>query len=161
LESYLNSAPVLPIKDTLLNSNKTLLLSFHASFSSNQQEGYNEISSEPSFLQAMQTQLPQSFFVVEVLQPSNNLRDTPLHPLLQLYILPLLETPDLNAVLQRGTHKVRIEGDNHLSASLFYIKAAQDTIGHPGCKSTLLTHVQLFIHENPQILLCRAAVSTL
>jgi len=37
--------------------------------------------------------------------------------------------------------------------------AAQDTVCLPGCKSTLLAHIQLFVYQNTQILLHRAAFS--
>ncbi|KAK4816603.1 hypothetical protein QYF61_018651 [Mycteria americana] len=38
---------------------------------------------------------------------------------------------------------------------------AQDMIGFLGCKCTLLAHVQLFIHQYPQVLLHRAALNPL
>ena len=37
--------------------------------------------------------------------------------------------------------------------------AAQDTVGLLGCKCTLSSHVQLFIHHHSQVLLARAALS--
>jgi len=37
--------------------------------------------------------------------------------------------------------------------------AAQDTVGFLGCECTLSAHVQLFIHQYPQVLLRRAAVN--
>ena len=57
-------------------------------------------------------------------------------------------------------HKGRIEGDNHLpcSASHSSFDAAQDTVGLPGCKSTLLAHAQLFVHQDSQVLLHRVAL---
>ena len=36
--------------------------------------------------------------------------------------------------------------------------AAQYTVSLLGCKSTLLAHVQLFVHQDPQVLLYRAAL---
>lgn len=30
-------------------------------------------------------------------------------------------------------------------------------VGYPGCKGSLLTHVQLPIHQHPQVFFCRAA----
>lgn len=39
------------------------------------------------------------------------------------------------------------------------VDAAQDTVGLLGCKSTLLVHVQLFVHRVPRVLLHRVAVS--
>jgi len=33
-----------------------------------------------------------------------------------------------------------------------------DAVDPPGCKHTLQTDVQLFVHQNPQVLLCRSAL---
>ncbi|KAK4816649.1 hypothetical protein QYF61_019626 [Mycteria americana] len=38
-------------------------------------------------------------------------------------------------------------------------KRAQDMVGFLGCERTLPAHVQLFIHQYPQVLLCRAALN--
>ena len=50
-------------------------------------------------------------------------------------------------------HEGRVEKDNHPSSD-----GAQDTIGLPSCKSTLLAHVKFFIHQGPQLLLHRATL---
>ena len=55
------------------------------------------MSSPRSLLQAEQAQLLQPVFVGEELQP--------LDPPQKLDISPMLEAPDLNAVLQMGPHK--------------------------------------------------------
>ena len=49
------------------------------------------------------------------------------------------------------SHRSRVEGPNHLPrpAGHTAFDAAQDTVGFPGCKHTLLTHVQFFIHNVP------------
>ncbi|KAK4810396.1 hypothetical protein QYF61_023707 [Mycteria americana] len=39
-----------------------------------------------------------------------------------------------------------------------YRPGEQDTVGFLGCKSTLPSHVQFFIHQHPQVLLRRAAL---
>jgi len=49
-------------------------------------EGHNGVSPEPSLLQDKQAQLPQSFFIREVLQPCDHLCDPPLDLLQQLHI---------------------------------------------------------------------------
>jgi len=36
--------------------------------------------------------------------------------------------------------------------------AAQDTVGLPGCECALLTHIQLFIHQDSQVLLHRTSL---
>jgi len=71
------------------------------------------MSLQPLLLQAEQAQFPQPTFVKEVLQPSDHLCGLPLDPLLQLYIFPVWEAPDLDTVLQLGPHKGRVEGSNH------------------------------------------------
>ena len=43
-------------------------------------KGHNEVSPEPSLLQAKQAQFPQPFFIREVLQPSDHLHGPPLDP---------------------------------------------------------------------------------
>ena len=57
-----------------------------------------------------------------------------------------------------GPHKGRAERDNHLPVLTGHPSAdvTQDTICFLSCKSTLLAHVKLFIHQDPQVLLCRA-----
>ena len=39
-----------------------------------------------------------------------------------------------------------------------YFNTAQNTVGFPGCKCTLLVLVQLLIYQDPQVLLHRAAL---
>lgn len=82
-------------------------------------------------------------------------------PLQQLLIFLLLGAPALDAVLQMGPHEGRAEGDNYLPlpAGHPFTDVAQDTIGLLSCKHTLLAHVKLFDHWNPQALLHRAALN--
>lgn len=46
----------------------------------------------------------------------------------------------------------------HLAGHPF-IDAARETVGFVDCKHTLLACVKLFIHQNPQVLLCSAVVN--
>ena len=82
-----------------------------------------------------------------VLQSSSHLCCPPLYLLQQLCILLVLEGLDLPTALQMGPHKGRV---NHvpLPAGHLSFDAAQDTVGLPGFKCTLLAHVQLFTHQN-------------
>ncbi|KAK4830027.1 LOW QUALITY PROTEIN: hypothetical protein QYF61_008365 [Mycteria americana] len=105
------------------------------------QKGRNEVSLEPSLLQAEQAQLSQPFLTGEMFQPSDHFCDPPLDLLQQVHVFPVLRAPELDAVLQMGSHQT------------------QDTVGFLGCKCTLLAHVQLFIHQYPQVLLRRAALN--
>ena len=95
-----------------------------------------------------------------MLQPSDYLSGSPLDSFQELCIFLVLGVPGLDAVLQMGPPKGREEGDNHLPlpAGHSSFDAAQDTVHLPGCKSTLLAHVQLFVHQDPQILLHRTAL---
>ncbi|KAK4825361.1 hypothetical protein QYF61_026880 [Mycteria americana] len=124
-------------------------------------EGFNKVSPQPSLLQAEQPQLSQPVLVGEVLQPSDHFHGPPLDPLQQLHVLLVLRAPELDAVLQVGSHQSRVEGQNHLPrpAGHAAFDAAQDRVGLLGCEHTLLGHVQLFIYQYSQILLCRAALN--
>ncbi|KAK4830182.1 hypothetical protein QYF61_008973 [Mycteria americana] len=97
-------------------------------------KGCSKVSLEPSLLQAEQAQLSQPFLIREVLQPSDHFCGPALDPLQQVCVFPVLRTPELDAALQ-------------------------DTVGFLGCECTLLAHVQLFIHQYPQVLLHRAALN--
>ncbi|KAK4826362.1 hypothetical protein QYF61_007956, partial [Mycteria americana] len=97
----------------------------------------------------------------EVLQPSDHFHSLPLDPLQHVYVFPVLRAPELDAVLQVGSHQSRVEGQNHLPrpAGHASFPAAQDTVGFLGCKRTLLAHVQLVTHQYPQVLLHRASLN--
>src|SRR5699024_8009122 len=56
-------------------------------------KSHNEVSLEPSLLQAKQAQLPQPFLTGEVLQPSDHRSGPPLDPLQELHVLPVLGAP--------------------------------------------------------------------
>ena len=59
------------------------------------------------------------------------------------------------------SHQSGAEGQNPLPQpaghTSFY--AAQDTVGLLGCECTLSAHVQLFIHQYPQVRLPRASLN--
>jgi len=60
-------------------------------------------------------------------------------------------------MLQMGHHTNRVERET--ITSFPSIDAAQDAASFPGCKCTLLAHGQLFVHQNPHVLLQRAALN--
>ncbi|KAK4827132.1 hypothetical protein QYF61_014526 [Mycteria americana] len=68
-----------------------------------------------------------------------------------VHVFAVLRAPEVDAVLQVGSHQSRAEGQNHLPrpAGHASFDAAQDTVGLPGCEYTLPAHVQLFIHQYP------------
>ena len=73
-------------------------------------KGCNEVTLQPSFLQAEQAQLPQPVFVGEVLQPSDHLCGPPLDPLQQLLICSLpFEAFSLMDSEQMGTSAMQSE----------------------------------------------------
>lgn len=61
-------------------------------------------------------------------------------------------------VLQMGPHKCRAVQNNHPAGHPSF-EAAQVTTGHLGCKRTLLSHVQLLIQQDSQVLLWRTVLS--
>jgi len=81
-------------------------------------ESCNDVSPQPSLLQAEQAQILQLFFTGEVLHPSDVPHGPPLVPLQQLYVFLVLEAPYMDTVLQMGPHEGREEGDNHLPPPL-------------------------------------------
>ncbi|KAK4810053.1 hypothetical protein QYF61_005116 [Mycteria americana] len=96
-------------------------------------KGCNKDSPESSLLQAEQHQLFQPFLIGEVFHPSSHFCGPPLDPLQQVHVFLVLRTPELDAELQ-------------------------DMVGFLGCKRTLPAHVQLFIHQYPQVPLHRVAL---
>ena len=68
-------------------------------------EGCYKVSPEPSLLQAEQPQLSQPVFLGEVFQPPDHLCGPPLDPLKQVHGLLMLGAPELNTVLQVGSHE--------------------------------------------------------
>jgi len=86
-----------------------------------------------------------------VLQPSDHLSGPHLGAHQELRILPVLGATALDAVLQMGSHRSRVERDNPLPLPADHpsVDAAQNTVGFLGCKSTLLAHAQLFIIRIP------------
>ena len=69
------------------------------------------------------------------------------------------EAPELDTVLQVGSHQSGVEGQNLLARPAGHVSldASQDMAGLLGCERSLPDHVQLFIHQYPQVLLSRSA----
>ncbi|PKU35584.1 nipped-bhypothetical protein [Limosa lapponica baueri] len=85
----------------------------------------------------------------------------PLEMLQQDHVLLMLGPLELDTVLQVGSHQCGVEGQNHLPLPAGHASsdAAQDAVRSLGCKWTLPAHVQLFIHQYPEVLLIRAALN--
>jgi len=89
------------------------------------------------------------------LWPSSGPSPTPPH-------LSCVGAPDLDAILQVRPHKGRAEGQSPSCPCCYLCSdGAQDTIGLPGCKHTLLVCVQFFSSQDPRVLLSRAALKEL
>ena len=79
----------------------------------------------------------------------------------QVHVSPVLRTPHLHTVLQVRSHQHRLEGEDHLPSPVGHVSfdAAQDVVGLLVCKSTLLAHVLLAVHQYLQVLFCKAALN--
>lgn len=117
-------------------------------------KSHNEVCPQPYLLQNEQANLPQTFFITEVLQPFDHRHGPPLDLFQQLHIFLALGTPALDTVLQMGPPEGKIEGDNPLPLPDGHPSsdAAQSTVSRTGCKYTLLAHVQLFVPPEPKSL---------
>ena len=73
-------------------------------------EGCDKVPPELFLFQAEEPQLSQPVLGGEVLQPSDQLCGPPLDPLQQLHVLPVLGPPEVDSVLQLGSHKSRVKG---------------------------------------------------
>jgi len=73
----------------------------------------------------------------------------------------VLRAAELDAGLQMESHQNGAEGQNHLPSPAGHtcLDAAQGMVGLLGCKCTWVAHVQVFIHQYPQVLLGMAATN--
>ena len=115
-------------------------------------EGLSEVFLEISLFKVKKAQLPRPFSIGEKLQPFDHLCGLLLDLLQQFFLV--LGAQGLDVILQMEPHKGRVEGHNPLPfrAGHLSFAAAQESVGLPGCKCTLLAHVQ-----NMQVFLYRAA----
>ncbi|NXI45017.1 TENS3 protein, partial [Galbula dea] len=113
-----------------------------------------------SLLQTEQPQLSQSVLVAEVLQSSDHSCGPSLASLQHPHIPLGIGAPELDVIFQVGSQESRVEGENHLPppAGHASLAAAPDTVGLLGCKHTLAAHVELLIHQHPQVSFRRAAL---
>ena len=115
-------------------------------------EGHNEVSLEPSVLQAKQVQFPQPFFIRELLQPSDHLSGSPLDSFQELCIFLVFGDSRCSAP-NGASQELSRAGQSPPSPCWPPIfNAAQDIVGFPGYKRTLLACVQPLIHPDPQVL---------
>jgi len=93
-----------------------------------------------------------------MLQALYHLCDPPLDSLQEIPDFFVPGSSELDTVLQVMPDQGRVDGENHLpwSAGHAPFNALQDPIGPLVHQGTLLAHHQPVIHQDPQILLCRA-----
>ena len=78
----------------------------------------------------------------------------------KLNIFPVLGPPGLDATLQMGPQEAEQRGTiTSPSAGHPSSDGTQDTAGFLGCTRTLPAHILFFIHQNPQVFLCSAALN--
>ncbi|KAK4815176.1 hypothetical protein QYF61_021036 [Mycteria americana] len=103
----------------------------------------DEVSPQPPFLQAKQSQLPQPLLIRLLLQTLPQLRCPSLDTLQPLNVPLVVGGPKLNTAFEVRPHQCR------------------DAIGLLGHLGTLLAHIQPAVNQHPQVLLCLAAFQPL
>ncbi|KAK4824504.1 hypothetical protein QYF61_015902 [Mycteria americana] len=123
----------------------------------------DEVSPQPPFLQAKQSQLPQPLLIRLLLQTLHQLRCPSLHTLQYLNIPLVVGGPKLNTVFEVRPHQCRVQGHNHFPSPAGHaiFDTSQDAIGFLGRLGTLLAHIQAAVNKHPQVLLCQAAFQPL
>lgn len=107
----------------------------------------------------MNTLLSKPFFIGEIFQ-AFDLHDPSLGPLLTYQFFSVLEAPELDEVLKVQSNKSRLE--IHILGSTGHSSfEVQDTADFVGSEHALMSHIQLLMHQDPQVLLSRAAFNPL
>ncbi|KAK4816196.1 hypothetical protein QYF61_012661 [Mycteria americana] len=123
----------------------------------------DEVSPQPPFLQAKQSQFPQPLLIRLLLQTLHQLRCPSLYTLQYLNIPLVVGGPKLNTVFEVRPHQCRVQGHNHFPSPAGHaiFDTGQDAIGLLGRLGTLLAHIQAAVNQHPQVLLCQAAFQPL
>ncbi|KAK4832379.1 hypothetical protein QYF61_022234, partial [Mycteria americana] len=123
----------------------------------------DEVSPQPPFLQAKQSQLPQPLLIRLLLQTLHQLRCPSLYALQYLNIPLVVGGPKLNTGFEVRPHQCRVQGHNHFPSPAGHaiFDTGQDAIGLLGRLGTLLAHIQAAVNQHPQVLLCQAAFQPL
>ncbi|PKU27690.1 ryanodine receptor hypothetical protein [Limosa lapponica baueri] len=80
-----------------------------------------KVSSQPPFLQAEQSQLPQPFLTGLVLQTPRQLHCSSLDMLQHLNVFLAVRGPKLDTIFEVGSHQCRVQGDNHCPSPAGYV----------------------------------------
>ncbi|KAK4826991.1 hypothetical protein QYF61_013091 [Mycteria americana] len=123
----------------------------------------DEVSPQPPFLQAKQSQLPQPLLIRLLLQTLHQLRCPSLDTLQHLNVSLVVGGPKLNTVFEVRPHQCRVQGHNHFPSPAGHaiFDTGQDAIGLLGHLGTLLAHIQAAVNQHPQVLLCQAGFQPL
>ncbi|KAK4817231.1 hypothetical protein QYF61_004142 [Mycteria americana] len=126
-------------------------------------EESDEVSPQPPFLQAKQSQLPQPLLIRLLLQALHQLRCPSLYALQYLNIPLVVGGPKLNTAFEVRPHQCRVQGHNHCPSPGGHAipDTSQDAVGFLGHLGTLLAHIQPAVNQHAQVLLCRAAFQPL
>ncbi|KAK4812678.1 LOW QUALITY PROTEIN: hypothetical protein QYF61_012188 [Mycteria americana] len=126
-------------------------------------EESDEVSPQPPFLQAKQSQLPQPLLIRLLLQTLPQLRCPSLDTLQYLNIPLVVGGPKLNTVFEVWPHQCRVQGHNHFPSPAGHaiLDTSQDAIGFLGHLGTLLAHIQVAVNQHPQVLFHQAAFQPL
>lgn len=117
------------------------------------------MSPDPSLLQAEEVQLPLPVFIGKVLQPLDHLHGPPLDQVEQLHISVMLGTPGLDAVLQGGMRAEYKEIITSLTLLATALLLQPRIVLAYWAGSAHQAHIQLSVHQEPQVLLFRAALT--
>ncbi|KAK4826690.1 hypothetical protein QYF61_010699 [Mycteria americana] len=103
----------------------------------------DEVSPQPPFLQAKQSQLPQPLLIRLLLQTLHQLRCPSLYALQYLNIPLVVGGPKLNTVFEVRPHQCRVQGHNHFPSPAGHaiFDTGQDAIGLLGRLGTLLAQI--------------------
>ncbi|KAK4827978.1 LOW QUALITY PROTEIN: hypothetical protein QYF61_022680 [Mycteria americana] len=116
----------------------------------------DEVSPQPPFLQAKQSQFLQLLLIRLTL---HQLRCPSLDTLQHLNVSLVVRGPKLNTVFEVRPHQCQVQGHDHFPtpAGHTIFDTSQDAIGFLGHLGTLLAHIQVAVNQHAQVLLCQAA----
>ena len=102
----------------------------------------DEVTPQPSLLQAAQNKWPQPLLISLALQTFRQLGCPPLDTLI-VWCPSYVEAPKLDTVLEVRLHECSVEWNGHLPwlPSYAVLGAPQDMVSPSGCQGTLLSHI--------------------
>ncbi|KAK4817921.1 hypothetical protein QYF61_002762 [Mycteria americana] len=123
----------------------------------------DEVSPQPPFLQAKQSQLPQPLLISLVLQTLHQLHCPSLEMFQPPNVSLVVGGPTLNTGFEVQPHQCRVQGHDHFPSPAGHTipDTSQDAIGFLGHLGTLLAHIQAAVSQHPQVLFRQAAFQPL